>query len=120
MKKLLAAGLLVAATAAVPAVAAVPVDAGRAASYQGSLMTVEGSALVKPAHAPRLGGVDVALGSGNNQSALIAYIDKGDLQKFPDLKTLNGKTVDVTGVIEMDQGQPLIRLKSPQQLTVAR
>jgi DNA/RNA endonuclease YhcR with UshA esterase domain len=41
-----------------------------------------------------------------------------DAGKFPDAAAWNGKTVDVTGTIQIYQGKPEIIVNSPSQVTV--
>lgn len=49
----------------------------------------------------------------NSLSAVIFAADKG---KFPDLKTLDGKTVAVTGAVSLYRGKPEIILKTADQM----
>jgi DNA/RNA endonuclease YhcR with UshA esterase domain len=45
-----------------------------------------------------------------------AVILAADAAKFPDMDSLNGKTVDVTGQVRLYKGKPEILLKDPAQI----
>ena len=65
-------------------------------------------------------GVEIALRSGDNSAVVIGYIPKGNVDQFPDSRALDGRVIDVSGVLEMDSGQAEIRVTSPEQLAIAR
>jgi hypothetical protein len=91
----------------------------QALGYQGSNIKVEGPASVRPATGSRE-GVEIALRSGDNSAVVIGYIPKGNVGSFPNLNALDGRIVDVSGVLEMDGGQAEIRVTSPEQLAIAQ
>jgi hypothetical protein len=113
--------LAVCAAAASPAAAMDPnaISPTQALGDQGSNVKVEGPASVRPATGSRE-GVEIALGSGDNSAVVIGFIPKGNVEKFPNLNALDGRIVDVSGVLEMDAGQAEIRVTSPEQLAIAR
>jgi hypothetical protein len=74
---------------------------------------VEGRASFAPS--PGRLGTDMYLDNGD--ATFVAYIpSEGSL---PDLHSLDGQTVDVTGVIAMDRGRPEILLSNPEMVMVA-
>ena len=79
----------------------------QALSNVGLCMTVEGRATLGPA-AGRL-GMQLTLDDGTQR--LTGYIPTPD--SFPDLNSLDGQTVDLTGVIQMDYGLPEIEMNQP-------
>jgi hypothetical protein len=119
MKILCALALLT--VAVTPAVAAQPITPGQALGYQGSNVTIEGTAMILPSRSTHLDeAAQVRLGDSDNPGAFVGYINKSDLKKFPDLAALDGKTVDISGVVEGDFGLPEIRISSPDQITVSQ
>jgi len=85
----------------------------QALSNVGLCMTVEGRATLGPA-AGRL-GMQLTLDDGTQR--LIGYIPTPD--SFPDLNSLDGQTVDLTGVIQMDYGLPEIEMNQPNLVWAA-
>ena len=85
----------------------------QALSNVGLCMTVEGHATLSPA-AGRL-GMQLTLDDGVNH--LTGYIPTPD--SFPELSSLDGQTVDVTGVIQMDYGMPEIEMNQPDLVWAA-
>jgi hypothetical protein len=85
----------------------------RALSNIGLCMTVEGHATLSPA-AGRL-GMQLTLDDGTNR--LTGYIPTPD--SFPDLNSLDGQMIDLTGVIQMDYGVPEIEMNSPDYVWAA-
>ena len=51
----------------------------------------------------------------DNRFAAVIFVD--DIAKFPGVKTLEGKTVTVSGPVQLYQGRPEIILRSAAQLT---
>jgi hypothetical protein len=85
----------------------------QALSNVGLCMTVEGHATLSPA-AGRL-GMQLTLDDGTNQ--LVGYIPTPD--SFPDLSSLDGQTVDLSGVIQVDYGKPEIEMNLPDHVWAA-
>jgi hypothetical protein len=76
-------------------------------------MTVEGRVAITPdSYRP---GMDIAVGD-QDQGFLIYVPDTGN---FPNLNSLDGQAVDITGVIQLDRGRPEILLANPDLITVA-
>jgi hypothetical protein len=84
-----------------------PITPTQALHNVGLCMTVEGRATLSPASG-RL-GMQLTLDDGSQQ--LTGYIPTPD--SFPDLNSLDGQTVDLTGVIQMDYGKPEIEMNQP-------
>jgi DNA/RNA endonuclease YhcR with UshA esterase domain len=89
-----------------------PISPSEASGNVGACMTVEGRATLSPSQG-RL-GTDINLGDGNGFVVYVA--NEGSL---PDLHSLDGQTVDVTGVVLMDRGRPAIQLSNPEKIMVA-
>jgi len=49
-----------------------------------------------------------------------AVIFKSDADKFPNIKSLEGKTIIVTGQIKLYRNKPEIILNSPNQIKIAK
>jgi hypothetical protein len=115
---LLSASLLVAVSIvpAAPPAAADPISTAQAYGDVGQCMTVEGhAAVVADSSRP---GMDILLDGSDQRSApFLGYVrDTGGL---PDLSSLDGQTVDITGVVLMDRGVAEIQLTSPDYVWVA-
>ena len=97
------------------AYAANTIPPSRARSSVGQLVIVEGKANIQD-DASRAGtDVDVTGPNGH----MIAFIPVGDKNQFPALDSFEGKTVDVTGVVDMESSGPEIRITTPNQLKLA-
>lgn len=109
MRAFIAAALVAASS---PALAATigPTDAGK---YVGQTVTVEGVASV---YTPASGVTFVDLGGSGRNAPFTGFIPKAQTGKFPTVHSLSGKTVDVTGTVQMYQGKPEIVLTDPDQL----
>lgn len=77
-------------------------------------MTVEGHATIEPAWGGRQ-GMQMTVDDGNVK--LIGYIPGP--AAFPDLMSLDGQTVQLTGVVQMDYGRPEIWMNSPDYVWLA-
>jgi hypothetical protein len=86
---------------------------------KGQNVTVEGVATISDANSMLLPGIAVHLNSNGQRSAPFAgYIAAGDTYKFPDLRELDGRVISMTGVVEATNTIPIIRLTSPDQITI--
>ncbi len=111
MRAFLAAASLVLLAGPVTAAAIRPITPSEALSNVGACMTVEGRAAMAPSTG-RL-GTDIRLDDGG----FVAYVaNEGSL---PELHTLDGQTVDITGVVLIDRGRPSILLSNPEKIMVA-
>ena len=63
-------------------------------------------------------GTDLELTARNNH-IIILKLRKEDKSAFPDIKSYDGKTVDVTGVVQTSSGRTEIRITSERQLSPA-
>jgi hypothetical protein len=120
MKKLVLATVLV--LLALPAEAAVvqlkilqPYQAGQ---NEGGLAAVKGRADIHPDGI--LPGTDIDLIDDTGRRSFIGFIPKLNEYLFPDLATLNGKTVVMYGVIEFYESLPTTQLLNRAQVRLAQ
>jgi DNA/RNA endonuclease YhcR with UshA esterase domain len=107
----LALGLIVVATLA-KAETITPPDAG---NYIGKTVTVEGA--VSEVHHTASGKATfVDMGGRYPNNVFTGVLFSDDAAKFPDVDSLAGKTIDMTGVIKLYQGRPEIILNDPGQI----
>jgi DNA/RNA endonuclease YhcR with UshA esterase domain len=107
---ILAAGF---ALAALPARAQTIVPA-EVAAHAGETVTVK--AAVSEVHTGRGGATFINMGGSYPDNAFTAVIFASDLAKFPTARALQGKTVAISGPVELYQGKPEIILKTADQL----
>ena len=107
---MIAAGM---AMAALPAGAQtfVPADAK---AHVGQAVTVE--AVVSDVHAGRSGVTFIDMGGRYPDNDFTAVIFAGDAAKFPNVSALEGKTLAVSGTVELYRGRPEIVVKSADQI----
>ena len=85
--------------------------------YVGKSVTVEGPVNeVHHAVSGKVIFVDMGGRYPNNTFAGVIFSD--DASKFPDVDSLGGKTVDITGTIKLYQGRTEIILNDPAQMKV--
>jgi DNA/RNA endonuclease YhcR with UshA esterase domain len=111
MKALVLVAALVAASAPAFALTVSTADASR---YVGQPVTVEGTASV---YASAGGTIFVDLGGSGRESPFTGVIFKDYASKFPNVTSYSGKTVDITGLVQLYQGKPEIVLRSLGQLS---
>lgn len=101
------------AVAALPARAETiaPVDAK---TRVGQTVTIQ--AAVEEVKTGRGGVTFLDMGGAFPDNAFAAVIFPSDLAKFPGAKTLKGKTVAISGPVQLYQGKPEIILKTADQL----
>lgn len=86
-----------------------------AQAHVGQTATIEGT--VSEVHfANRSETTFIDFGGTYPDNAFTAVILKEDAAKFPSVEGLTGKTVDVTGSIDLYKGKPEIILRSADQL----
>lgn len=85
-----------------------------AKSHVGQTAIVE--AAVSDVRTARSGVTFIDMGGRYPDNGFVAVIFVGDIAKFPDVKGLQGKTVAVSGPVELYQGRPEIILRSAEQL----
>jgi hypothetical protein len=118
-RKMSCAGALVLLLAPAAGVAqSGPVSPQQAMGDQGQNVTVEGVATVSDAEG--LPGLFVRLNAKGSSTPFAGYISTGNEDKFRDIRALEGKTVDITGVVETSGSIPIIRISSAGQLKVIR
>jgi len=92
-----------------------PIAPSQAMQNVGACMTVEGRASIS-ADSSRF-GVDIALGESDDNALFMVYVPS--VGAFSDLSSMDGQTVDVTGVVHMDRGKATIMLANPELITPA-
>jgi len=121
----LAAIALLAALAVTPALtvtkalAADPIPATQATQHVGETATVVGVLNGYRFRGPKRPSYLNIDGEYPN-NAFTAVIFAGDAGKFPNMKPLLGKTLAITGTIELHDGKPEIVLKDISQVQVAQ
>jgi DNA/RNA endonuclease YhcR with UshA esterase domain len=104
------------AVTAIPAVAET-ITPPEAKAHVGQIVTVEG--VVSEVHHAAPGKVIfIDMGGRYPNNAFAAVIFAEDANKFPNVDSLEGKTVDVTGAIKLYRGRPEIILNDPAQIKV--
>jgi DNA/RNA endonuclease YhcR with UshA esterase domain len=88
-----------------------PSDAG---AHVGQTVTVEGS--VGDVHTARSGVTFIDMGGRYPNNSFTPVIFAKDASKFPDVGSLSGKTVDITGPVRLYKGKPEIIVKDAAQL----
>jgi DNA/RNA endonuclease YhcR with UshA esterase domain len=83
-------------------------------AYVGKPVTVE--AAITDVHTARSGATFIDMGGEFPDNEFVAVIFADDAAKFPNASSLEGKTVTITGTVQMYQGKPEIVLKSASQL----
>ena len=83
-------------------------------AYVGKPVTVQ--AAITDVHTARSGATFIDMGGEFPDNEFVAVIFADDAAKFPDASSLEGKTVTITGTVQMYQGKPEIVLKSASQL----
>ncbi len=111
MKALVIAfGVALTATPA-PAQTIQPADAK---AHVGQTLTVEGT--VSDVHTTASGMTFIDMGGHYPDNVFTAVIFPDDASKFPDVDSLEGKTMDITGPMRLYKGRPEIILKSADQI----
>jgi hypothetical protein len=115
MKHFLAAAA-VTAVLAVPAYAALsPITSAQSLQNLGQCVAVEGTASVRKD--PQRLGTDIDV--DGEHSSFLGYIPPGNERQFPDLDSLNGQQVRITGVVHTYLGRGEVRIANRPQLTAA-
>ena len=85
-----------------------------AASYIGQTVTVRGT--VSDIHTTNSGVTFIDMGGRYPQNAFTAVIFAENAAQFPDVGSLDGRTVEINGRVRLYRGKPEIVLTSAQQL----
>jgi DNA/RNA endonuclease YhcR with UshA esterase domain len=105
------------ALAAAPALAqtqAQPIAPAEAMAHVGQSVTVEGA--VSNVLIARSGITLLDIGGRYPDNPFTAVIFTSDAGKFPDVKTLGGKAVDVSGSVKLYKGKPEIVVSDAAQI----
>ena len=101
--------------AAAPAPAqSATVTPAEAKAHVGQTVTVEGA--VSDVHTVATGVTFIDLGGHYPDNAFTAVIFAANAGKFPNVSALNGKTVDITGPVQLYKGTPEILLNDAAQI----
>ena len=96
-----------------------PLAPDQARSNIGQHVVVEGTAHVRDADG-RL-GVYIDLDHGDHNTVFAGYIPNENLAQFPDLRAVEGRRVDIDGVVQIrKEGFPIIIRTTGNQLRPAR
>jgi hypothetical protein len=110
----LALGLAFAGAPALAQTQAQPIAPGDVMAHVGQSVTVEGA--VSDVFTARSGVTLLDIGGRYPDNPFTAVILATDAGKFPDLKTLDGKTVDITGPVKLYKGKPEIVVSDAAQI----
>jgi DNA/RNA endonuclease YhcR with UshA esterase domain len=101
--------------AAASAQAQTVVAAADAPKHVGETVTVEGT--VSAVHTDSRSGVTfIDMGGRFPDQAFTGVVFKADAGKFPNVESLTGKVVDITGPVHAYKGKPETILNDPAQL----
>jgi hypothetical protein len=96
-----------------------PLAPDQARGHIGNNVVVEGTAHVRDAGTWL--GVYVELGNHPGGTSFAGYIPNENLARFPDLRTIDGQQVDITGVVQIrKEGFPIVIMTTANQLRPAR
>jgi hypothetical protein len=87
-----------------------------AASYVGQSAIVQG--VVDEVHTSDRGNIFLNMGGHYPDQAFTGFIRARDAGAFLNVRSYQGKTVNVNGTIRLYKGKPEIELQSPAQLSV--
>jgi DNA/RNA endonuclease YhcR with UshA esterase domain len=90
------------------------VEPADAKSHIGQTVTVEGP--VDNVHTARSGNTFIDIGGHYPNNTFAAVIFSQDASKFPNVSSLKGKTVDVSGKVRLYRGKAEIILTNADQL----
>lgn len=107
-------GFVFAAAPALAQTAAQPIAPADAMAHVGQSVTVEGAA--NNVVTARSGVTLIDIGGRYPDNPFTAVILAADASKFPDVKTLSGKTVDVSGPVKLYRGKPEIVVSDAAQI----
>jgi DNA/RNA endonuclease YhcR with UshA esterase domain len=102
------------AQAVAPAPPTPTIAAADAKAHVGQTVTVEGA--VSAATTARSGVTFIDIGGSYPDNAFAAVIFADDAGKFPNIRALDGKTVDVSGAVRLYKGKPEIIVSDPAQI----
>jgi hypothetical protein len=95
-----------------------PLSPEEARANMGQNVVIEGTARVHDAE--RREGFYIDLNGKGPSAPFAGYIPEEDMAQFPGLNKIEGKTVDIMGVVQFRNGTPIIKMTDGQQLRVVR
>ena len=109
-------GILILALALTPsATLAQTISPSEAKDHVGQIVTVEG--LVGEVHHAASGKVTfIDMGGRYPNNTFAGVLFSGDASKFPEIDSLGGKTIDITGRVQLYRGAAEIIVDDPAQL----
>jgi hypothetical protein len=117
MKQFLSAAAVIGLFAVLPASAALaPITASQSLQNIGQCVAVEGVASVRPD--PQRFGTDVDI--DGEHSSFLGFIPKGNEAQFPQLASLNGQQIRITGVVHTYLGRGEVSLADAAQVVPAK
>jgi DNA/RNA endonuclease YhcR with UshA esterase domain len=115
MRVLFVTGFAIAVTLTALPARAQTIGPAETKTHVGQPVTVE--AAITDVHvAAKSGATFIDMGGEYPDNNFVAVIFADDAAKFPNAGALEGKTVTITGTVQMYQGKPEIILKSASQL----
>jgi DNA/RNA endonuclease YhcR with UshA esterase domain len=93
------------------------ISPSEAKDHVGQIVTIEGT-VAEVHHTASGKATFVDMGGRYPNNVFTGVLFSGDAQKFPDIDSLAGKTVDMTGGIKLYQGRPEIILNDPAQIKI--
>ena len=103
-------GVVLAATP----VLAETIQPGEAPGHIGQTVTVEGT--ISEVYKARSGVTFIDMGGRYPNEVFTGVIFRDEASKFPNVEALDGKTVDIIGVVRLYKGRPEIILNDTTQL----
>jgi len=110
-------GLLASLPALAARAAPKRVPAAQAAAHLGESITVIG-VVAEVSRKNRGGHIYLNFGAPFPKQQFAVVIFKNETSRFPTIDSVQGKTVEITGVVREMQGQRRIQLVAPEQLKV--
>ena len=95
-----------------------PLTPQQALGQRGQNIVVEGRASITDALG--LPGIFIRLTGPGSNVPFIGYIETSNQAQFPNPRELEGRTVEMSGVVETSGSIPMIRLTSADQIKIIR
>jgi hypothetical protein len=111
-------GSLGAAAADSPGAEGTPLTPQQALGRQGQKVAVKGVASISDALG--LPGIFIRLTGPGSNIPFVGYIENNNQRQFPSPRELEGKTIEIIGVVETSGSIPMIRLTSADQMKIIR
>jgi DNA/RNA endonuclease YhcR with UshA esterase domain len=93
------------------------ISPSQAKDHAGQIVTIEG-AVAEVHHTASGNATFVDMGGRYPNNVFTGVLFSDDASKYPEIDSLAGKTIDITGAIKLYQGRPEIILNDPEQIKV--